>query len=146
MHLSLRARNLAFYSHRFPWQPHYFEHNSNPARLRRTGSTTVCSFIQEGILYLKPACSLERSSKKKTTNNEQNQPSMPQSLTRQLKCEPAGTMSLSHKFRILHPSLEAIRCDLPNSVASAFILNCSIITAHLPSSLQCILQKHQSSW
>lgn len=45
-------------------------------RLGRAGSTTVCSFTQEGILYLRSACSLERSSNKKTTNNEQNQPSV----------------------------------------------------------------------
>lgn len=69
------------------YSPTTFETQPKPnRRLWQTGSVTVCSSIQEGILYFSQ-CSLERSSSKKTTNNEQTHPSVHQSLTRPLKCQ-----------------------------------------------------------
>ena len=50
------------------------EHSSNPAKGRGKQAAPLCAFTQEGILYLKPACSLERSSNQKTTDKEQNRP------------------------------------------------------------------------
>lgn len=67
-------------------------------RLWQTGSTTVCPFIQEGVLYLRPACSLQRSSNKKTTNNEQNRPLVYRSHSlSSWSVKPKGTVRLSHK-------------------------------------------------
>lgn len=47
---------------------------SNPEEDWQTGSTTARPFTQEGVLYVRSARRLGRSSNKKTTNNEQNQP------------------------------------------------------------------------
>lgn len=75
-----------------------YGYKSNPEEDWQTGSTTARPFTQEGVLYVRSACRLGRSSNKKTTNNEQNQPLVAQNRSlSSWSVKPAGSVSWSHK-------------------------------------------------
>lgn len=107
---------------------------------------TVHSLLQKSILS-QTSMQFRTKLNKKTTSNEPAFNSS-ESLTTQWTGE-ASTTSLSHKHiqNLLVPShaylgLTDVKCELPDLVASTFILNGSILVARLPSCLQCFLQKH----